>query len=111
MRHLSEEEVMVEFERRRKKMLQGFGLAIIFLMLSLMAKQIMEYHPWVLGVGRNGWYALSIAQFAASVLFAIRAFLQYKCPACNENLRGHDSYYLGTLLNPSKCPHCGTRLQ
>jgi len=110
MSHLDENQVMMEFERRRKRMLQNFGIAMLLIMLSLVIREIVDSFPDFLGIGTKGWYALAVAQFVAGVVFALQGFLQYRCPVCREIIRGHDKYYLGVAINPSRCPKCGARL-
>lgn len=103
--------VVVEFQQRRKTMLQNFLLALILFALGLAAKQFSEAIDGFLGIGRAGWTAAAIAQLIAGVVFALRGFWQYRCPVCNEIVRAHDKYYLGTAINPMRCPRCGARLR
>ncbi|MGA7878071.1 MAG: hypothetical protein WCA08_20600 [Desulfoferrobacter sp.] len=110
MQEIEKDRVVVEFQRRKKTMLQNFIFAMILIALGLTAKQFSEEIQGFLGIGRSGWTAVAIAQMIAGVVIALRGFLQYRCPVCNEIVRGHDKYYLGTVLNPSRCPKCGARL-
>jgi hypothetical protein len=110
MPHLDENQIMVEFERRRRRMLQNFGIAMLLVILSLLIREIVDSLPDLFGIGAKGWYALAAAQFVAAVVFALQGFLQYRCPVCREIIRGHDKYYLGVAINPSRCPNCGARL-
>lgn len=111
MSHLDDDQVIVEFERRRKRMLLNFAIAMMLIMLSLVLRQMVDSFPDFLGIGSNGWYALAAAQFVAGVVFALIGFLQYRCPVCKEIIRGHDKYYFGVVVNPTHCPHCGARLE
>lgn len=110
MARLDDNEVIVEFERRRKRMLQSFGIAMLLVMLSLILREIVDSYPTFLGLGSKGWYGMAAAQFVAAVVFAIKGFLQYRCPVCHEIVRGHDRYYFGVQINPSHCPNCRARL-
>lgn len=105
-----QEQVVVQFQQRRERMLKSFGAALLLIALSLGLKMISDSRPDLLGLTRLQWNALSVAQFIAGVIFAIRGFRQYRCPVCNNIVRGHDKYYLGVLLDPAKCPNCGSRL-
>lgn len=110
MQEVEEDRVVMEFRRRKKTMLQGFIFTMILFALGLLAKQFSEELQGFLGIGRTGWTAVAIAQLSAGVVIAVRGFLQYRCPVCNEIIRAHDKYYLGTAINPSRCPKCGARL-
>lgn len=110
MTNLSEERVVQEFERRRKRMLQNFGIAMLLVLISLVLREIVDSIPNLLGIGAKGWYGLTIAQFVAAVVFALKGFFQYRCPVCEEIVRGHDQYYLGVAINPTHCSKCGAKL-
>ncbi|NLI80481.1 MAG: hypothetical protein GX443_02175 [Deltaproteobacteria bacterium] len=104
-------EVTVEFQRRRKRLLHNFGFALALFTLGLIFMQMADLFPGLLGVGGRGWKTAAFAQLLAGLVLAVTGFLQYRCPVCNSLLRGHDSYFFGVMLNPGKCPECGTRLQ
>lgn len=103
--------VLEEFERRRKRLLQNFGLAFTLFALGLALTLAGDFLPGFLGIGRRGWMAAAVAQMVAGVVFAVAGFQQYRCPVCDTIIRGHDKYYLGAVINPGKCPECGARLQ
>ena len=107
----SDRRILEEFERRRKRLLQNFGFALLLFALGLALTQTGDFLPGFLGIGRRGWMAAAVAQMIAGVVFAVMGFQQYRCPVCDNIIRGHDKYYLGVLTNPGKCPECGTRLQ
>ncbi len=111
MTSLRREGMIVEFQKRRRRMMVNFIICLVLLALSLVIAQIGDSFPGLLGLGKGGWSALSAAQFVTGVVFAILGFLQYRCPSCQEIVRGHDRYYFGVLLDPEKCPHCGARLK
>ncbi len=111
MNSSSRENIITEFQRRRKRMLHNFGFCMILIALSLALLQLSDSYPILFGIGKNGWYALALAQFVAGVIFAITGFLQYRCPVCSEVIKGHDRYYLGVILDPDQCPHCRARLR
>ena len=111
MTSLRRENMIAEFQRRRKRMMVNFILCLVLMALSLVIAQIGDSFPELLGLGKGGWSALSAAQFVTGVVFAILGFLQYRCPSCQEIVRGHDRYYFGVLIDPEKCPNCGARLK
>jgi hypothetical protein len=111
MSSLRRENMIVEFQKRRKRMMMNFIFCLVLIALSLVIAQIGDSFPGLFGIGKRGWSALSAAQFVTGVVFAIIGLLQYRCPSCHEILRGHDRYYFGVLIDPDKCPNCGTRLR
>jgi hypothetical protein len=106
----ADDQIVVQFRQRKDRMLKGFGAAMLLIACSLGLKMISDSWPGFLGLSKLQWNALATAQFIAGMIFAIRGFRQYRCPVCSEIVRGHDKYYLGVLLNPAKCPNCGSRL-
>lgn len=102
--------VIEEFQRRRKRMVQYLGFSLILFAFGLLLMQFADMVPTLLGMGKRGWKTLAVVQLFAGVIFALLGFNQYRCPVCNEIVKGHDKYYLGTLMNPTKCPQCGARL-
>ena len=105
-----EERIIEVFQQRRSRMLKSFGAAMLLIALSLGLKNVADFWPGLLGLSPRQWTALSVAQFIAGAVFAIQGFRQYRCPVCHEIVKGHDKFYLGVVLDPAKCPHCGTRL-
>lgn len=105
------ERVVIEFQQRRRRMLHNFGFALVLFALALILVQVADFYPDLLGIGRGGWKAAAMAQLIAGIVFAVAGFLQYRCPACNEIVRGHDKYYFGVVIDPDKCPHCGARFK
>lgn len=103
--------IPAEFERRRKRLLWSFGFALVLFALGLVLTQVRDFLPGLLGVSRRGWFVAAMAQMIAGVVLAVAGFQQYRCPVCDQIIRGHDKSYLGVLVNPGKCPECGTRLQ
>jgi len=110
MRH-SDDRVIREFERRRKRLMLNFGFTLICFILGLVLIQIADTSPGLLGIGRRWWMAAAVAQLFAGVIMAVTGFLQYRCPVCDQIIRGHDKYFFGILLKPGKCPECGARLE
>lgn len=110
MSQVNESQVILEFERRKKRLLHNFGAAMLLVLLSLVLREIVDSLPHLFGLGGRVWYSLAAAQFVCGVMFALRGFLQFRCPVCDEIPRGHDKYYLGVTIHPSRCPKCGARL-
>lgn len=110
MSKLDEDRIITEFERRRRRMLQNFGISMLLIMLSLLLREAVDSFPNLFGMSGNQWYAMAVAQFVAAVVFALAGLLQYRCPVCKELIRGHDKYYLGVIVSPSRCPNCGVKL-
>lgn len=104
------EQVIEEFQKRRRRMLQSFAICLALIAVSLIAIQIADMNSDFLGISKKGWYSLAVSQLIAGILIALTGFRQYKCPACNEIVRAHDKYYLGVAIDPRKCPNCGSRL-
>jgi hypothetical protein len=104
------DKMIVEFQRRRRRMLQNFAASMILIAVSLAISQLASSFPLFLNIGRKGWVAFAVAQFVSAVIFALIGFLQYRCPSCNKIIRGHDRHYLGVLIDPESCPNCGLRL-
>jgi hypothetical protein len=111
MSSLRREQMIDEFQRRRRRLMVNFIFCLVLMALSLVLAQMGDSFPGFLGIGKRGWTIFSTAQFVTGVVFAILGFLQYRCPSCNEIVRGHDRYYFGVLIDPDKCPNCGTRLR
>lgn len=101
---------VIEFQRRRKNMLQSFIFAILLIAFGLVATQLADQFQDLFGIHEATWSALAIAQLTAGAVIALRGFLQYRCPVCHEIIRAHDKYYLGVSINPTHCPKCGTKL-
>ncbi|MFZ2447578.1 MAG: hypothetical protein WAW37_14580 [Syntrophobacteraceae bacterium] len=100
-----------EFQRRRTRMLRHFACSMVLIILALGFLQLSDHVAPFLAVGVKQWCALAASQFVAAVIFAIIGFNQYRCPSCDELVRGHDRYYLGVVIDPEKCPRCGKRLK
>jgi hypothetical protein len=107
----SNDGVIAEFQRRRKRMLYSFGSAMMLFALGLVLMQIVDLLPGFLGIGRFGWKAAAIAQLTAGMIFALLGFSQYRCPVCETIIKGDDKYYLGVTLDPGTCPKCSARLR
>ena len=105
-----EEQIVLVFQQRRSRMLKSFGAAMLLIALSLALMNVADLWPDLLGLSARQWKALATAQFITGAVFAIRGFRQYRCPVCQEIIRGHDKFYLGVQVDPAKCPNCGARL-
>ncbi len=111
MMSLRREKIIHEFQRRRKRLMVNFIFCLVLIAFSLVIAQVADSFPGFLGISRKGWTVFSTAQFVTGVVFAVVGFLQYRCPSCHEIVRGHDRYYFGVIIDPEKCPSCGTRLR
>lgn len=100
-----------EFQLRRRRMFFYFGTSMILIVVSLLLMQLSDSTVSFLNLGDRQWRLLAASQFAAGLVFAVIGFKQYRCPSCNTIIRGHDRYYLGVVLDPARCPHCGKRLK
>lgn len=92
-------------------MLQNFGLCMGLLALGLGLRQIADSFPMLFGLSKEGWSILSIAQLLMGVVFAVAGYNQYRCPECNEIVKGDDKHFLGVSVDPEKCPTCGSKLR
>lgn len=106
-----EQQNIREFQKRREMMLKSYGACFLFLALGLAILLLDDSFPGLLGLSKLHWRALALAQLLSAIIFAVRGFKQYRCPVCKEIIRGNDKYYLGVLMDPGECPHCGTRLK
>ncbi len=84
---------------------------MVLIILALILQQIASSGPVFLSFGTKFWRAIAVSQFVAAVFFALIGFMQYRCPYCNEIVRGHDKYLFGLLIDPEKCPNCLKRLK
>jgi hypothetical protein len=106
-----EQEIFDEFQKRRRRMMQHFGICILLFMLGLLILQVVDTSPVFLGIHQRAWKSFAATQLLFAVGVAVRGFLQYRCPVCNEIVKGHDKYYFGVLTDPERCPHCKSRLR
>jgi hypothetical protein len=106
-----EQEIIDEFQRRRKRLMQHFGFCILLIMFGLVILQVVDAWPAFLGIKQRAWKSFAATQLVLAVLIGVRGFLQYRCPACNEIVKGHDKFYFGVLTDPDRCPHCRRRLR
>jgi hypothetical protein len=111
MANVHENQIVEEFQMRRRKSLLSYGICILLIAFSLVLMQVADSYPALFGMYKRTWLSLAVAQLVAGVIFAIRGFTQYRCPSCNEIIKGHDKYYLGVLIDPEKCPNCNARLK
>lgn len=111
MLHSGADKLIEEFQRRRIRMLRYFASSMVLIILALLLLQLSDSVTSFLTLGAKYWRALGVSQFVAAGFFAILGFNQYRCPSCNEIVRGHDRYYLGVVIDPEKCPRCGKRLK
>jgi len=105
------ERVIGEFQRRRKKMLRKFAFCIILLALALVFKQVSELAPNFLGMSGASWSALATVQLIAGVVLGAAGVWQYRCPVCEEIIRGREKDLLGVFIDPKSCPKCGAPLR
>jgi hypothetical protein len=106
-----EDRFVKEFQRRRVRMLRCLGFSMMLIIVALGLLQLSGHSASFLSIASRHWRAIGISQFAAAMVFAVIGFSQYRCPSCNEIVKGHDKYYLGIVLDPPKCPSCGRRLK
>jgi hypothetical protein len=110
MREGDRNQLVAEFQRRRKILLQNFALSMVLFALGLAITQMAEQMPAFLGLSAAGWSAIAVAQMVIAIVFALLGFNQYRCPLCSKIPRAHDKYYLGVAIHPTRCPNCGARL-
>lgn len=113
MADFRDEEIVLEFQRRRRRMLLNFAMALILFAVGFAILQLADFLPTLpllSKIAPREWSAFAIAQFVAGLVFALVGFQQYRCPACNNIPRAHDKYYFGVAIDPSHCPNCGARL-
>jgi hypothetical protein len=111
MPSLREQQVIEEFQQRRKRLMHSFGFCILLIALGLLILQIIDNRPTFLGVRLMAWKSFAAIQLVFGVLLALRGFRQYRCPVCDEIVKGHDKFYFGVLTDPERCPNCRSRLR
>lgn len=111
MLHAGDDNFIREFQRRRKRMLCYFASSMTLIILALVLLQLPDQTTSFFIIGGRHLRALATSQFVVAVVFALIGLNQYRCPSCNEIVRGHDRYYLGVLVDPKKCPRCGKHLK
>jgi hypothetical protein len=109
--HDPDERIIADFQRRRKRMLFNFGCSLVLFALGMAVALITGGYPSPVGIQHKGWGFVAIAQLLAGLIIAVIGFRQYRCPACQQIVTGHDKYYLGVLIDPTHCPACGVRLK
>ncbi len=92
-------------------MLRYFASSMILIILALVFLQLSDHAASFFAISNRYWRSLAVSQLVAAVVFAIIGLEQYRCPSCNEIVRGHDQYYLGVMINPKQCPRCGKHLR
>ncbi len=108
---LREQKIIDEFQQRRKRLMHAFGFCILLIALGLLILQIVDDRPTFLGVRLMAWKSFAGVQLVFGVLLAIKGFRQYRCPVCDEIVKGHDKFYFGVMTDPDRCPHCRSRLR
>lgn len=103
-------DVIITFQQRRQRMLQGFGACMILLALALICMQLADMSPSLLGMGKAGWRGVAGVQLLVGVGVALCGVLQYRCPVCHHTPRSHRSP-LGLAIDPNHCAKCGARLR
>lgn len=103
-------EVIAEFQRRRQRMLQGFGCGLILLALALVCLQVADISPGLMGMDKRGWRGVAGVQLLLGVGMALLGVLQYRCPVCRHLPRSQSSP-LGVSSDPARCSQCGVRLR
>lgn len=110
MTHNDQDRVIREFQRRRKNMLRKFAFCIALLALALISKQLSELMPSFLGMDNTIWSALAGFLLIAGVAFGAAGVRQYRCPICEEIIRGGKRDLMGVFLDLQNCPKCGAPL-
>ncbi|MHC1726418.1 MAG: hypothetical protein AB9866_10485 [Syntrophobacteraceae bacterium] len=106
-----DDQFLKEFQRRKLRMLRCYAFSMILIVIALGLFQFSDEGPSFLSIESMHLRSIAVSQFIAAMVFAVIGFNQYRCPSCNELLRGHDRHYLGVLMAPEKCPGCGKRLK
>ncbi len=99
-----------EFHRRKLQMLRCYAFSMTLVVVALVLLQFSNDLSNFFKIETQNWHAAAISQFIAAIVFLLVGFRQYRCPYCNELLRGADRNYLGVLISPDRCPHCGKKL-
>lgn len=110
MTQTNKDRVIEEFQRRRKNMLQKFAFCIILVAFALAMKQLAELTPEFLGMSNEFWSAVAIALLIVGIVLGAAGIWQYRCPVCEEIIRGHERDFPGAFLHPRNCPRCGAPL-
>jgi len=100
-----------EFQRRRKRVLRCFAFSTALVIVALGLLEISDRAHGFFTVGSGFGRALAASQLAAALVFAVIGYNQYRCPSCNDIIKGHDRYYLGIVFDPEECPRCGKPLK
>ncbi len=111
MSNSREDKIIEEFQHRRRRMMQSFGFCILLIAFGLLILQLLDNRPTFLGVKLIAWKSFAAIQLVFGVFLALRGFWQYRCPVCDEIVKGHDKFYFGVLTDPDRCPNCRTRLR
>lgn len=92
-------------------MLRQFACCIILVALALAFKQMAELAPNFLGMSGAFWSTLATFQLIAGVVLGAVGVWQYRCPLCEEIIRGRERDLLGVFIDPENCPNCGAPLR
>ncbi len=106
-----EQEIIEEFQLRRRRMMHAFGFCILLIMFSLLILQVIEERPVFIGISQAAWKSFCAFQLIVGILLAVGGYRQYRCPVCGEIVKGHDKFHLGVMTDPESCPNCRTRLR
>jgi hypothetical protein len=92
-------------------MMHSFGFCILLIILGLFILQVIDNRPVFLGISLPAWKSFAAVQLVLGVVMAVRGYWQYRCPVCEEIVKGHDKYYFGVLTDPERCPSCRSKLR
>lgn len=89
---MEENEVMMEFKRRKKKQI----FAVILLL------PVMFIDVWDTNTGQDSGELGCILRVLLILGIIIFSFKNWRCPSCNA--------YLGKRMSMKHCPNCGEKL-
>lgn len=91
-------EIIQEFQKRKRRQLYLIAPVTVigFIIFELTRESISTYF----GLSQDTSVILASLMLITIFFFSVR---NWRCPACDT--------YLGKMLNPKHCPHCGIKLQ
>jgi hypothetical protein len=91
-------EIIHEFQKRKHRQL--YLVAPITVIVFILFDVMKDSAGSSFGLSKNTSVILTALILITVFSFSVR---NWRCPACDT--------YLGKMLNPKHCPHCGIKLQ